>query len=294
MGLFSKKTTVPATGFYAQPAAYRAAYGSTLDKINALASADNRGAFTPLAQTADETAGINAYRNGFAPTADSLQADISMLSNPFDSSVIGEMNRQAAGNNSLVNQAAGRAGQIGSNRSFLGTSDVEQNRLNNIGQFKQTQYNNAINQALTQLPTLRQNDAANLMNIGGFQRGLDTATKQAGYAEAGADQGLINGVQPVTGSPAYTVKTGTGLGSFLGAVAPIVGSAFGPLGAVIGGALGGYASGGGSLSGALQGGLSGGFGAGLGSGMGSGFSFGQNMGALQSTSAMGPYKGFFS
>ncbi len=46
--------------------------------------------------------------------------------------------------NSLVNQAATRAGQQGSNRSFLGTSDVEQNRLNNIGQFRQSQYNNAV------------------------------------------------------------------------------------------------------------------------------------------------------
>lgn len=96
----------------------------------------NVDAFTPLAQTSEEDKAQALINQGIAPTPESLQADLSMLMNPFDEYVINDMNRQATGANSLVNQNASRAGQQGSNRSFLGTSDVEQQRLNSIGQFR--------------------------------------------------------------------------------------------------------------------------------------------------------------
>lgn len=263
MGLFSTKTTIPASGFYALPTAYKQSYGDILGKINTLTGQNNSSAFTPMAQTSDETTAFNRIRQGLTPTTESLQADISMLTNPFDSYVIDEMNRQAAGKNSLVNQNASRAGQIGSNRSFLGTSDIEQNRLNNIGQFKQSQYNNAIQTALGQLAGLKQQDISNLMGVGSFQRGLDSATKQAPYAEASADQGLLNGVQTSFGnfgSPAQTIKSGGGLGGILKAVAPMalnylapgLGTAFGAAtGGGIGGALASFAAGSG-LTGGLD------------------------------------------
>ena len=292
MGLFSKKKTVPATGFYALPQSLQDTYSGVYNNaFNRLKT--NYDYLTPMGTTADEAQAMEMYRGGFAPTQESLSNDISMLSNPFDEYVINEMNRQSQGQNSLVNQAASRAGQIGSNRSFLGTSDVEQNRLNNIGTFKQSNYNNALNAALTTLPSLRQNDAGNLMAIGDFQRKQDMANKMAPFETANLAKSMLGGDPTQLGQKAYTIKTGTGLGKLVGAAAPIIGAAFGPLGAIAGGALGGYASSGGSLGGALQGGLSGGLGAGFGSGMGSGFSFGQNLGSLGSTSQMGPYKSFF-
>jgi len=166
MGLFSKKKKVPATGFYALPEDKQNIYNNVYN--NAFSKLNDPNYLAPLATTADESRALDIYRHGFTPTTDSLQSDISMLSNPFDSYVIDEMNRQSQGQNSLINQNAGRAGQIGSNRSFLGTSDVEQNRLNNIGRFKQSNYNNALKAALTTLPSLRQNDAANLRNFVAF------------------------------------------------------------------------------------------------------------------------------
>lgn len=121
---------------------------------------------------ADQTQAFNMARQGTAPTPQSFQQDLSMLTNPFDENVINAINREAQGQNSLVNQAATQAGQQGSNRSFLGTSDVEQNRLNNIGQFRQSQYNNAVNQILGPLAGLKQQDITNLMNVGQQEQDL--------------------------------------------------------------------------------------------------------------------------
>ena len=253
MGLFSKKTTVPATGYYALPNMYRALYDRNLNAASsALYDEDGKiknDLFTPLPTTADEQAAFDIARNRMAPTQESLTADVNMLMNPYNDFVINDINRQAAGENSLVNQLAGRAGQIGSNRSFLGTSDVEQNRLNNIGQFRQNQYNTAINQALSVLPALRQQDISNLMNVGSFERGLDTATRQAPITGVQTAQDVLNGVRTEFGNfgtPETTIKTGGGLGGILGAVGSIAGTALGgPVGGAIGGNLGSLFGGGG-------------------------------------------------
>lgn len=282
MGLFSKKTTIPATGFYSQPGSYQSLYNQGLLAARQAVYDLNTGKintdqYTPIPQTSDETRAFDIARRGMAPTPESLNSDILMLMNPYDDYVISDLNRQAAGENSLVNQLASRAGQIGSNRSFLGTSDVEQNRLNNIGRLRQGQYNTAISQALNNLPALRQQDIANLMNIGGFQRNLDLQTKQAPLVAAQNALGLLGSVPTQFGnfgSEERTVKGPNALGSVVGALAPVVGSALGPIGAAVGGAFGGYAGSGGKLSGALAGlgqsaitsGFSGGFGFGGGGG----------------------------
>ena len=322
MGLFSsKKQTIPATGFYAQPKAYQALYTDILSNIGDVLLPDgqvNADMFTPLAQTADEDRAIEMIRQGLTPTPETLGKDISMLMNPFDQYVVDDLNRQAAGDYSLVKQQQAQSGQMGSNRDFLGASDVEQNRLNALGQFKQAQYNQALNQSLGALSGLRQQDIDNLMGVGTFQRGLDYQTNTAPYAALQAAQGSFNAVPTEFGNfgtQQRTVKSGGGLGGFLGAVAPIVGTALGgPVGGMIGGAVGG-AMGGGGLSGALQGGvgsavmggLSGGFGggsfgsfpgigaggisnSGLLGGLSQGNSLGQSLGSLVSTSSMGPYQ----
>lgn len=51
--------------------------------------------------------------------------------------------------------------------------------MNKIGQFKQSQYNTSLNNALTTLPQSRASDAAAQMGIGSFQRQLAGQTKQA-------------------------------------------------------------------------------------------------------------------
>jgi hypothetical protein len=265
MGLFSKKTKVPATGFYAQPKAYQDLYGRTLDATNKALFNETGGIrsdlFTPLAQTADETRAFDLMRAGLTPTNETLTPDIAMLMNPYEEYVTGGINREAAGANSLVNQAMSRAGQIGSNRSFLGTSDVEQTRLNNIGQMRANQYNTALDRALTVLPQLRQQDIQNLTGIGGFQRELDMSTKQAPVNAAQTAMGMFNQIPTQFGNfgtEARTVKTSSGLGGILGKVGAIAGNAIMPgIGGVIGGGLGGLIGGGGDLGAGLSGAMGG-------------------------------------
>jgi hypothetical protein len=273
MGLFSKKQTIPATGFYALPAEYQSLYRGLLGDAGNIIRPDgqlNTEMFTPLPTTADEERAFSILRQGLTPTADSISRDVAMLQNPFDQYVVNDINREAQGQNSILNQALSRTGQMGSNRSILGASDVEQQRLNNVGRFRQENYNNAVNASLGTLSNLRQQDAQNLLGIGTFERGLDEATRQAPLSALSAGQQALSGFQTEFGnfgSPQRTVKTGTGLGGLLGSVAPIVGSAFGPLGSIAGSALGGFASSGGSLAGAIGGGFKGALGGGL-SGLG--------------------------
>lgn len=266
MGLFSSKKTIPATGFYTMPPEYQNVYRGMLNQLgNTLLPGGqlNTAMFTPLQTTEDELRAFDMIRQGLAPTEDSLRSDVSMLMNPFDEYVIDELNREAQGTRSILNQQLNQVGQMGSNRGILGASDLEQRRLGQIGQFRQNQYNNAVNTALGTLSGLRQQDISNLMGVGSFERGLDTATRQAPLAALNALQGGLNQVQTSGwnfGAPEQTVKTGGGLGGMLGSVGSALGgAAFGPVGAAIGGAIGGGFGGGNGfdLGGALKSGLSG-------------------------------------
>lgn len=298
MGLFSKtkSVTTPATGYYAQRSGYR-----KLHDYNTKTALDlfypngqlNSSAFTPLAETADETRGFDMMRRGFTPTAESLRADLSMLMNPFDEYVVNDINNQARGNYSLMRQYAGSAGQFGSNRDMLAASDVEQNRLNDIGKFRQSQYNTALDQTLNTLTGLRQQDANNLLGIGGFQRNLDYQTKQAPFNAYGAATGAMAPLY-ISGSPSQTVKVKqpTALGSIFSSAAPIIGSALGgPVGGAVGGALGAAATGG-SAGDILSGGFSGAMGSGefSSSALGGGGALGQWLGSFASRSPTGPYQ----
>lgn len=138
-------------------------------------------AFTPLPQTADETNAFNTIRQGFAPTAASLESDIGMLTNPWNDFVLGDVNRQAAGDYSILKQDIGAAGQFGSNRQRLGANDIEQTRLGTIGKLRQGQYDSALSQVFNNLIPQRQADAAGKLGIGEFQRNLSGQTAQAPY-----------------------------------------------------------------------------------------------------------------
>jgi len=188
----SSQTTMG--GFSALPPQLRAVFGDIGSSIGQYTNPNNPGVidrFTPMAQTADETAAIDRIRQGFAPTADSIKADIAMQQNPFDQYVIQGINREATGANSILNQALSRAGQVGSNRGMLGANDIDLSRLQQIGQFQQSQFNNALNNALTTLPSARASDAAGLMGIGDFLRNLDLQTKQAPISALQAGTGMM-------------------------------------------------------------------------------------------------------
>lgn len=166
-------------------------------------------AYTPLPQTGDETRALNQLRTGYTPTAESLRADTSMLMNPFEDFVIGDVNRQAGGDYSILKQALNESGQFGSNRQMLGANDIEQQRLGTIGKLRQGQYNDAISQIFNNLIPSRQQDTQNLFNAGSFERNLSGQTAQApitGLQEIAKALGIL----PTSGG---SQSTGTSSGS---------------------------------------------------------------------------------
>lgn len=181
-------------------------------------------AFTPLGETGDETAAYNAMRQGFTPTQETLGADISMLMNPYNESVINEINRQAGGDYSILKQAMNEAGQFGSNRQMLGANDIDLSRQNQIGGFLQDQYNTALGQVFNNLVPQRQADASNMLGIADRQRALDYQTNQAPITALQAGTGMI---APFTSSTSSgTISGNGGLLQAVGGLASGAGTAY--------------------------------------------------------------------
>jgi len=174
--------------------------------------------FKPLAQTAGETQAINAVNNGFAPTATSLQSDIAMQQNPYDQYVINEINRQSAGANSALQRNMASAGQFGSNRQMLGANDIDLSRMNQIGSFKQSQFNNAMGNAMTVLPQARANDAQAQFGVGSFQRGLNAQQQQVPYAALQAWGSLLGILPKDGGTTSNSSSSGSSSGGFMNAL----------------------------------------------------------------------------
>lgn len=170
------------SGFSLLPSSIQNAFSNYGNAVNAQIPTAQT-AYTPMGQTADETAAFNAIRQGFAPTQESLGRDIGMLMNPFNDAVMSQINREAQGQNSILKQNLNQAGQFGSNRQMLGANDIENSRQGMIGSLLQNQYNQAINQLFSNIIPQRQQDAQGLLGIGNFQRNL----------------GIQNAAAPITG-----------------------------------------------------------------------------------------------
>ncbi len=167
-------------GFNALPSTIKGAYTGYGQQIQDLLNSGNlTNMYKPLAQTAGETKAYGAIDSGFAPTAQTLQSDIAMQQNPYDQYVIDEINRQSGGEYSILKQAQDAAGQSGSNRGILGANDIDLSRLNQIGSFKQQGYNTALQNALSTLPGLRQEDAQGQLGAAANQRNLAGEQSQA-------------------------------------------------------------------------------------------------------------------
>lgn len=142
-------------------------------------TAANVNRFTPLPQTGMETDALASIGRGFTPDQNQFNSDIAMQNNPFDSSVIDTINRQAGGDFSILKQNASQTGTFGSNRQALGANDIDLTRLNQIGTFKQNQFNTQAQNALTTMPQQRMADASAQLQGGGFLRNLNSQQNQA-------------------------------------------------------------------------------------------------------------------
>lgn len=152
-------------------------------------------AYSPMSLTDQEMAAINRINAGFAPTEQTIRSDVGMQMNPFDDYVISEINRQAQGDNSILQQNLAATGQLGSNRQILGANDIDLSRTNQIGAFRQGQYNSALGNALTTLPQWRASDAQGILQGGNIQRNLAMQQKQSPVS-ALKDISAVLGVLP--------------------------------------------------------------------------------------------------
>lgn len=200
------------SGFSLLPSQIQNAYTSYADAVTPQIA--NAGAdYTPIGQTAGETQAYDAINKGFAPTQSSLSSDLSMLTNPYNSSVIDQINREANGDNSILKQTLSQNGALGSNRQVLGANDIENSRESNIGSMLSGQYNTAIGQVLNNIIPQRQQDANNQLAAGANQRQLALQTSSApitGLQQIGSALGILptSGGSQATNSSQGTSNNG--------------------------------------------------------------------------------------
>ena len=174
-------------GFALLPPELQQAWKQYGTQVTGQFASPQAGAFTPMPQTAGETSAISAINKGFTP----------------DQTQLNTINREAAGQGSVLNSALSRAGQFGSNRASLGANDIDLTRLNQIGSFKNQEFQQAMQNALTTLPQLRAQSAQAQLSGGAVEAAktkaeLDLQTKQAPISALQAFGQLV-GVLPQSG-----------------------------------------------------------------------------------------------
>jgi hypothetical protein len=190
--IFGGEESQTTSGFQNLPPEIRNAFTSFATQGTGLLGGGAGDAmFRPMGTTQDESSAFGMFRQGFAPTsAADVSRDVGLFMNPFDQYVIDDINRQSQGDYSLLKQAVTDAGQFGSNRQVLGASELERQRLNAIGSFKQNQYNNALNMAITWKPWLHwgfvDGRFRRWLVIEGDRNGIYTSTGKGRTREAGA------------------------------------------------------------------------------------------------------------
>lgn len=218
----SNAQNTSSSGFSLLPKQIQDAYTGYGTQVSNLENSGNlTSMYTPTALSGGEQGAIDSLYKGFTPTASSLSSDINMQMNPFDSSVIDEINRQATGQNSTLQQQLSQNGAMGSNRSILGANDIDQSRLDQIGTFKQGEYNTALQNALTTLPQQRQQDAADALTAGSTVRNLNLATSTApltALQQLGQALGILpsNGGSTAQGTSSSSASANNGIFKSIG------------------------------------------------------------------------------
>jgi hypothetical protein len=190
------------TGFGSLPSAIRNAYtGLATTASNTLnPGSSGGGAGTPASNlftlpslgTGATNALSQLQNQDFAVTPQSIQSDVNEQMNPYNNSVIGQIEQAQNGQESQLSQYLTQAGQFGSNRGMVGASDISQQAANQIGSFLDNQYNTSLQNALTTIPQAGITSASGAVNAGLLQQ----------------QQGLQNQLAPVSALQALAQLTG--------------------------------------------------------------------------------------
>lgn len=180
-----------------------------------------QNAFTGLATTAGNTLNPNGTPNAavntlpalsapaqaaqgqiqnqnFNITPQSIQSGISEQMNPYDSSVIGQIENAQNGSLSQLNSYLTNAGQFGSNRGMLGASDISNVAANQVGSFLNGEYNTALNNSLTTIPQTNAQGAANAVTSGQLTQQQQMQNQQAPVTSL-SQLAQLMGILPTSG-----------------------------------------------------------------------------------------------
>lgn len=194
------------SGFSQLPPELQRAFTQYGSQLTSLYSTDQSSAFKLPTLNEGATGALNSLSSqAFSPTAANISASMALQNNPWDKNVINLINQQANGQQSNLNQQLSAAGQFGSNRATLGANDIDMSRLNNIGAFKQGQFNTQLNNAFTTIPQAQTASAQNAVSAGTTQQNQQYQDQQAPYtAMQSYAQNL--GVLPTNGGSTSTAS----------------------------------------------------------------------------------------
>lgn len=167
----------------------------------------------------------------FAITPESIQTDINEQMNPYDQSVINQIERAQNGSLSQLNSYLTNTGTYGSNRGELGANDIAQTAADQVGGFLNSEYNTNLNNALTTIPQNRAQSAAGSVSGGQFTQQQSLQNQQApitalaqlaqilqqGIPATSTGQGSSSG-SSVNGGGLFGGAGSTGFGNITGAL----------------------------------------------------------------------------
>ena len=127
--------------------------------------------FTLPALSAPASSALSQIQNqNFAITPQSINTAMSEQMNPYNDSVINQIEKAQNGTESQLNSYLTDQGQFGSNRGMLGASDISNTAANQIGSFLNPQFNTAMQNALTTIPNQNAQSAQGAVQGGLLQQ----------------------------------------------------------------------------------------------------------------------------
>lgn len=148
----------------------------------------------------------------FAITPDSIKSNINEQMNPYNDSVINQIEKAQNGSLSQLNSYLTNSGTFGSNRGMLGASDISNTAADQIGSFLSGEYNTNLNNALTTIPQNNASSAAGSVQAGLTGQQQQTTNQQAPVSALAA-LAQIMGVLPTTSNEAQSSSVSQGSSS---------------------------------------------------------------------------------
>lgn len=151
----------------------------------------------PSLNPASSSALSQIANQNFAITPESIQSGITEQMNPYNSSVISQIQKAQNGSESALNSYLTNSGTFGSNRGMLGASDISNTAADQIGSFLNGEYNTALGNSLTTIPQTNAQSAAGSVTAGQTQQQQQFQNQQAPIT-ALSQLAQLMGVLPTT------------------------------------------------------------------------------------------------